>query len=371
MDPVRDELRDPAAEETLCAILRGEDRPLSAEVVEAARRHRVHLVLADIVGDRIQDEHLRAALAADLREAAIADLLREHDLRRLLARLAEAGVRALLLKGAGLAYTTYRHPHLRPRGDVDILIARAALESADRALVQDGWLRAVEQTRESVTTQRHYQRVKAAAITEQLDVHWKIAVPHLFGEVLAFEELAARSVPVVLLGSGAWTLSDADALFLACVHRVAHHQDAIDLLWLWDIHLLASRLSDAERARFIDLGVTRSMRAVCARGIELASACFATPGAADLMAAVRPGAAERPEPSVRFLGGGLRQVDLLRGDLSMLEGWRARVALLGGHLFPSAAYMQSRYPGWPAVALPFAYVHRIVRGAPKWFRRGP
>ena len=34
-----------------------------------------------------------------------------------------------------------------------------------------------------------------------------------------------------------------DALFVACVHRVAHHDDAIDLLWLWDIHLLASRLS--------------------------------------------------------------------------------------------------------------------------------
>ena len=344
---------------------------MSAEVVEAARRHRVHLVLAEIVGGRALNDPIRAALVADVREAAVADLLREHALRHLLALLGASGIRALLLKGAGLAYRTYRSPHLRPRGDVDILIERADFDAVDRALVRDGWLRTVEQTRESVTTQRHYQLVTGGAITEQLDVHWKIAVPHLFGDVLGFEELAVRSVPIAALGAHAWTLSDPDALFLACVHRVAHHQDAIDLLWLWDVHLLTSRLSDAERTLFVQLAVTRSMRAVCARGIELASARFATPGAADLLAAVRPGASERPEPSVRFLGGGLRQVDLLRGDLSLLEGWRARLALLGGHLFPSAVYMQSRYPHWPAAALPFAYLHRIVRGAPKWFRRGP
>ena len=370
MDPVRDELKDPVAEETLCAILRGESRPISAEVVDAARRHRVHLVLADIVGERVQDDRVRAALVADVREAAVADLLREQTLRRLLALLAESGVHALLLKGAGLAYRKYRSPHLRPRGDVDILIERGALEVADRALVRDGWLRAVEQTRESVTTQRHYQLVTGAAIAEQLDVHWKIAVPQLFGDVLGFEELATRSVPITALGAAAWTLSDPDALFLACVHRVAHHQDVVELLWLWDIHLLASRLSDAERTLFIQLAIARSMRAVCARGIELAHACFATRGAVDLIAALRPSAGDRPEPSVRFLSGGLRQVDLLRGDLSVLQGWRARLALLGGHLFPSAAYMQSRYPRWPAAALPLAYVHRIVRGAPKWFRRG-
>ena len=70
-----------------------------------------------------------------------------------------------------------------------------------------------------------------------------------------------------------------------------------------------------------------------------------------------------------FLGGGLRQVDLLRGDLSTLVGWRARLGLLSGHLFPNVAYMRSRYPRWPAAALPVAYIHRIVRGIPKWFRR--
>lgn len=365
-------LGDPANTAThsaLCAALKGGDAPISAAVVDAARRHDVHLVLAQLEGGRVQDDGVRAALSADLRKAAIADLLREQILRRLVADLAAAGVDALLLKGSGLAYTVYRQPHLRPRRDVDLLIARTSLEAADRALAAAGWLRAVEQSSERVTTQRHYVLGGTPSVAEHLDVHWKIAVPQVFGDTLGFAELAARAVPIAVLGPDARTLSRPDALLLACLHRVAHHQDAIDLLWLWDIHLLASGLADSERALFTDLAVRRSMRAVCVRGLELASACFATPRAGELIEGVRPAADDPFEPSVRFLGGGMRQVDVLRGDLATLSGWRARIALVAGHLFPSPAYMQSMYPRCPAVALPFAYIDRIVRGAPKWFRR--
>jgi hypothetical protein len=369
MDRARDDPADAVAHDALCAVLKGRNAPISEAVVDAARRHRIHLVLAQSGGGRVQDDSVRAALTADLRQAAIADLLREPILRRLLADLAAAGVNVLLLKGAGLAYTVYGEPHLRPRGDVDLLIRRTDLEAADRALVASGWLRAVEQSSERVTTQRHYVLGGRPPIAEQLDVHWKIAVPQIFGDAIAFDELAARAVPIAVLGADARTLSPPDALFLACLHRVAHHQDVIDLLWLWDIHLLASGLSDPERALFTGLAEARSMRAVCARGLELASACFATPRAGDLVAALRPAAADPAEPSVRFLGGGLRQVDVLRGDLATLKGWRARVAMVGGHMFPNAAYMKSIYPRWPAAALPLAYLHRIVRGAPKWFRR--
>jgi len=326
-------------------------------------------VLAHRAGDRVRDAEVRAAFSTDLRDAAVGDLFRERELRRVLDHLAAASVRALLLKGAGLAYTVYETPHLRPRGDVDVLLAHSDLEPADRALAAGGWLRAVEQDSERVTTQRHYLLRHEESLVEQLDVHWKVAVPHLFGTALTFDELAARAVPIAALGAHAWTLSPPDALFLACLHRVAHHQDAIDLLWLWDIHLLASRLSDGERGVFVALAASRSMRAICARGLTLAAACFATPGAPELIAATRPDAGHTTEPSADFLRAGLRQIDLLRSDLSTVGGWRARLALLGGHLFPNSRYMRSLYPSWPAVTLPIAYLDRIVRGAPKWFRR--
>jgi hypothetical protein len=355
------------ADDGLCAVMRGENAPISAAIVEAARRHDMHLLLAQENG-RVADDAVRAALAADLRAAAIADLLREGELRRLLAALAAAGVHSLVLKGAALAYTVYRAPHLRPRGDLDLLIAPPDLETADQALVAAGWCRAVEHDSAAITTQRHYVLGGAPRFAEHLDLHWKIAVPRIFGDAIGFDELAARAVPIAALGPDAWTLSSADALFLACLHRVAHHQDAADLLWLWDIHLLASSLSEAERASFVALAGQRAMRAVCARGLELALARFATPRAPELIAALRPSQKDPEEPSAAFLRGGMRLVDLLRSDLSTVRNWRAGLALMSAHLFPDAAYVKSMYPRWPAAALPFAYLDRIVRGAPKWFR---
>ena len=361
---------DVAGHDALCARLRGEDVSISPAMIATARRHRIHLVLATTLRSSELELAAVAALVGDLRQAVVVDLIRERALQGVIDRFARAGVDALLLKGAGLAYAVYPAAHLRPRSDLDVMVARAALERAEDALAAGGWVRPAEPGGELITGQRHYVPADRAAVAEPLDLHWKIAIPQVFGDAVTFEELLARAAPVAALGPHARTLSTPDALFVACLHRVAHHQDAIDLLWLWDIHLLASRLSIDERVRFLGLARRACMRAVCARGLELASARFRTVGAADLIAALQPRQGEPPEPSARFLGGDLRQVDLLQTDLMTLRGWRARLRLVGEHLFPPAAYMRSAYPRWPAAVLPLAYVCRIVRGAPKWFR-GP
>jgi hypothetical protein len=110
------------------------------------------------------------------------------------------------------------------------------------------------------------------------------------------------------------------------------------------------------------------MRAICGRGLQLASDLFGTPGAAEMAARLtKTHTGSMKEPSSRFLGG-TRAVTVLRTDLMTLP-WLDRLHLIGDHLFPSRVYMRARYPGWPPVLLPLAYVARIARGALKWFRR--
>ena len=86
-------------------------------------------------------------------------------------------------------------------------------------------------------------------------------------------------------------------------------------------------------------------------------------GAAGLIEALGPVAGAPEELSASFLRGGMRQIDSLRDDLSLVGGWRARLAVIGAHLFPSRRYMRSMYPRWPTAALPLTYLDRIVRGA--------
>jgi hypothetical protein len=283
----------------------------------------------------------------------------------LLDAFATAGVAALLMKGGGLAHTVYAASYLRARADTDILIQHDDLARAERVLIDEGWHRPVERHVALTAAQYHYSRSRGVA--HHIDLHWRVANPLIFARALAFAELRARAVSVPSLGPHARTLGLADALFLACLHRVAHHDDEIQLLWLWDLHLLIQRMSPDERGVFVRLAEREQMGAVCRRGMELAVDCFGTSGASELAEALGERTAGG-EPSARFIRDS-RPVTALRSDLESLRGWQNRIAYLAEHLFPSRAYMQSVFPDCPPVLLPFAYGYRIARGAPKWFTR--
>lgn len=351
------------ARQTVCDLLREPATASSAArltpaILEAARAGRVHLLLA---------HHRRLPmLADDLRAAAALEAARQAELRTLLRAIAGAGVRAILIKGGAIAYTHYPKPELRPRLDVDLMVPPDRREDVARALIHAGYERLSEVDGELVTSQFHFERRDRAGVLHALDVHWRISNVMVFADALTCDELARDAVALPALGADAWGPSPAHALLLALVHRVAHHGDSEELLWLYDIHLLARRLSASERAAFTDLAGERRMRAVSLKGLALADAAF---GGMDesWMAALR--ASGDPEPGAQFLGGGLRQVDILRADLAAMPRWHGRVELLRQHLFPSPTFMYERYRTQQRVALPFLYVHRIVSGLPKWFRR--
>jgi hypothetical protein len=337
-----------------------------ADVLAAARAEGLHLLLGHRLG--------LASCAGDLRDAAIVDALRARELRLVLDGLAAAGVRAILLKGAALALTHYPLPETRPRSDTDLMIAASDRDAVTRALLGLGYQRASEIDGDIAVGQFHFQRHDGYDLLHALDVHWRVSNVRAFADVLTYEELARDALPLPPLGSNAWSPSPVHALLVACVHRVAHHGDSADLLWLFDLHLLARGLSVGERRAFVQLASSRRMRAVCARGLTLASEAFGAVddrdngGDREWIASLSDanGAAE---PSAGFLGRELRQVDILTADLAATPRWRERIQLLGEHLFPSSNYMRQKYAAWPGALLPVAYLHRIVRGAPRWLGR--
>jgi hypothetical protein len=354
-------LREP--ERTLSTILRGSSIPLTSDLIDAARQHRVHLLVAAAMTPPQGLSH--PELLRELRIAAGVDAFREQQVRLVLDALSAEGVESLLLKGAGLAYLLYPQPHLRARVDTDVLVEKATIERTEHCVTSIGWTRPEEPEMELAAGQRHYVKQGPLA-TLHLDVHWRLANPRVFAEASSFAELRARAIDVPALGPAARTLSMPDALWLACVHRVAHHDDAVDLLWLWDIHLLVGVLTDAERVLFVELATRASMSVVCRRSLTLAAEWFGTPGAASLIESLR--LAGRPnEPSARFVGG-LPRIAVLRSDFDLTSGWRARRRLIVEHALPPAGYVRALYPRWPAWLLPLAYVFRIVRGLPRWFR---
>lgn len=347
--------------EQACAYIRAPKdvpAPVPEDVLELAHADRVHLLLADRLGLH--------SPTGELRDAAVLEELRARELRVVLSALQEDGVRPVLMKGAALAYTHYSRPELRPRLDVDLMIPAASRDQVAHALTAIGYERPPEIDGDVAIGQFHFVKKDRHGCTHALDVHWRVSNVRAFADVVSYEELARDAVPVAALGPQAMAASPVHALLIACVHRIAHHNDTPNLLWLYDVHLIARALSCGEREAFIALASSRRMRAVCARTLRLAEEAFG--GIDRAWIETLTSAGHSIEPSAVFVGGGLRQVDILKSDVAATP-WRSRVRLLREHLFPGASYMRQRFPSWPVALLPIAYVWRIVIGAPRWFRR--
>lgn len=340
---------------------------LETAVLGAAADHGVTALLATAPAVEFWPDRVRSALNRVRRVEAAREAIRREELIRLLADLAGTGVRALLLKGAQIAYTHYPRPWLRPRLDTDLLVAPGDRARTDTVLRGLGYRPGTHFNGELVTHQFQYERSDRYGFTDLIDLHWKVANPHVFAEAFTFEELELNARPIGVLGANAHGLSDAHAFVLACVHRVAHHDNSDRLIWLYDIHLLASAMTPECREEIADLAGVKRLRAVCAHGITCAQARFGTAVPQDWLHRLRA-ASRANEPTAAFLQNGRTKTDILRSDLRTLRGWRPKLRLIREHLFPPVAYMRRAYNFTSPLFLPFAYVDRVVTGIGKWFR---
>jgi len=169
------------------------------------------------------------------------------------------------------------------------------------------------------------------------------------------------------LGPLARAAGPVHALLLACVHPVMHHRNCERLVWTYDIHLLASRLTREEWDRFLDVAIARQVAAICAQSLALARSRLDTtiPG----HVAARLAGAGTDEPSAAYLQPRRRWRHELGSNLRALPRWRDRLRLLREVLFPDPRYMSRVYGLTPGAArglwLPALYLDRGFRGVMK------
>lgn len=340
----------------------------ASRLVSCARRHGVAALVADRLADRRElPVSLRHALAEEARLETITDLVREPELGRMLDAFAAAGVDALLVKGAQLAYTVYPRPELRERLDTDVLIPRATRDRAHKTLTDLGYVANASVSGELAIPQQSYAKLADGVQVHAVDVHWRIACPQAFAHVVDYGELWASSRPIPRLGKNARGPGAMHALLIACVHRVAHHRDRDEMKWLYDIHLLAPTLSSDEWTALAVVARDRAVMQVVAGSLRRANERF--PSAPLTAVLHRPEWEQETgtEPSARYLRRHTRAGQLL-DDLGQLDG-AARLRLLKEHLFPSRDYMKNTYRPASRMPLPLLYLYRIVRGADRWLRR--
>jgi hypothetical protein len=364
-----------ATEALLAALVRGDrvEWPFEGKAAEldflgAAQRHGVVPLIAwqDRRRHSLSDcpATLRSAIAARARQHAIVEQLQRSELAAVVGELTSRGVRSLVIKGAALAYTHYPHPCLRPREDFDLLVPESHMNDAVGALRARAYVPLEMVTGRLVTSQQTFVRDAGLGVRHTCDLHWRVSNRAAFSRVLPWESLAAKARPVSAIDTDANVLSPSHALLLACFHRVAHHFDPPTLIWLYDIHLLVSSMSEDDAALFVALAVDSGLTAICARGLALAQHHFRTLPPAAFEHLVPAG----DEPLAAYMDQAFRPVDALVSDLRALEGLRARWQLLREHLFPSSPYLRAARSRLGSGPLAWVYSRRIVCGVSRWFQ---
>jgi len=218
----------PALQSLLRALLRGEPATWPAETgsedaarfLESIQQHGI----GPLVFSRLVDDSwpIHAALREDAIRAAAMESLRLVDLRALLVALEGTGIRAVIIKGTGLAYDLYDAPELRPRGDTDLLISEADVPALRKRMRDLGY--ESQLTSGDTLAIRQQTFVRAGHV---YDVHWDISNSPVVRDALPFEEVIDRAILVPRIAPNALAPSHADALLLACIHRVAHQQTVV------------------------------------------------------------------------------------------------------------------------------------------------
>lgn len=322
-----------------------------------------------LLAARVADHRLTGPVADQLRVRArghaAADVVRDAELRALVERLHVRGVRALLIKGAQLAYSHYARPDLRPRFDTDLFVSVEDRPQADHALRELGYDRRMQSDGDLLMYQAPYIKTRQGAVVHLVDLHWRVVNPQQFSHVLDHAEADAHAVAIPALAH-ARGLCIAHALLLACVHRVAHHYGSESLIWLYDLHLLTETMTPDHWTRFAALADARGVGVICRQGLMLAQARFGTavPSGLQDLGLEAAGSGR----SAMYLER-QRHVRRVYWDLQALPGWTARWRLVRQHLFPPPRYMRTVYAPSSHAPLPVLYAVRALRGARKWMAR--
>jgi hypothetical protein len=342
-----------AVEQFLCGVLRGEGKswPSAADTnfyssfLERTHHHGVDALVCHVLKptdawnelpDVLKDELLQRS-----RGAIAIEMARSRDLNSLHEALEQAGLSALLLKGSALAYTHYPDPHLRTRVDTDIFI-----DSGDIRQVRDTLPGLGYQLRGWAYKSHQFNAVKEdfGGGIIKYDVHWRSNNCSTYARVIGYQEAEKESIPVP--GLNGWrTLNPVHTLLLACMHRAgSSRHDPDRLIWLYDVHLLVSSMSEQELLSFSARAVSENIQAVCYQAIEKSRRCFATqvPGQV-LQILLSPSG---PKSIGRRFSNS--QLALIFDDLRQMPDLRSKLALLREFLMPPGEYLLGRYgkEGW-------------------------
>lgn len=214
------------------------------------RRHRVtSLVARNLLraADGVAPASVLDRLAEEAHRTALRTLSQATETIRIARLLNDAGIRVLMLKGPALSVRAFRDIALRDMWDIDLLVDREQLWTADKLLTDTGHSRTDPRValtrRQRLASERWiYHFVYRSTSGCRVELHWNLRDTSLFQ--LEPAALWHRTGVVRIAGQAIATLPDDTLLPYLCLHGASHRW--FRLKWLADIRALLHGATSAE-----------------------------------------------------------------------------------------------------------------------------
>jgi hypothetical protein len=295
---------------------------------------------------------LAAALAADYYSAVAESSIAAEQLQLVEPALTEAGIPAVLLKGAALSRTVYDHPADRVMSDVDLWIHPEQMAGAFHLLSALGFSAGGKESRPPALQQLSRGEIAfASPLGRLLELHWSPFAGWWLLRTAAIDDegLWARREPLDW-APGLFQLAAEDTILHLAIHLAVNHQ-----FGLYPLRSLVDIARTAER-RAVDWSAVarraRSWRVATATWSVLAllGDLIGAPAAEPALSALQPGPLRR-----RLLARMISAEDLLAGRLLhhsrirylllllLVDRPRDAARLVFRTLWPEPAWLEARY----------------------------
>jgi len=290
----------------------------------------------------------------------------------LIAAFNDAGVPVVITKGTALAYSVYSQPHMRRRGDSDIVVLRGTRKRARTVLAACGFTREVDPR--ALQEDWHYD--SPLGIRHAVDVHWHLNASAAISRWLARGSCLEDHIDLPQLSPVARGMGAIGNVILTAINRYSHGVmgyfvagtrlfETGRLIWAVDLFLLTRSFGAQDWTQLAEQAERTGTAAIVLSGLQYAEAMVGAQVPPSVIAAleqVAPG--DDVAGYFATISGGRR----LRADVAAAPRLadKGRVGLRA--LLPSDEFLQDRFPdarGWPRSAL---HLRRLVEGALKSVR---
>lgn len=285
--------------------------------------------------------------------------LKKHALQELFAAFDAAGLNQIVLfKGSALAYSVYPQAWLRPRSDSDCLIDKQQLPQFAEIFYQLGYQKLFAIEGQHIHYQSTFSKALAGKSAINIDLHWQINNRQILAQSYQVEQLLADGGGLPNLSSSIRIPHAVDSLLIASLHRLGHHVREERLTWIYDVHLLASTLTEHDWLTLLTKSKDKKLAAITLDALQLSHELFNTPLPQEAIQQLSD-AALLTEPSQLFLNRELSEWQYFWHDLKALPSNSAKLQAIWENIMPSPSYVKRQMGTQWAV---IAYAKRFIRG---------